>query len=142
VTETDAANWEQYGMPFADRSAFSSIFLPNGRSPEVGQGFRNPEVATSLRLVGAKGRDGFYAGSIADAIMKLSTEQSGFITAADLADFKPDWVEPVSTTYHGWTVWETPPNTQGIASLSMLNIMEKFPLREWGMTAPRRSTQI
>ena len=64
--------------------------------------------------------------------MKLSTEQSGFMTAADLADFKSDWVEPVSTTYHGWTVWETPPNTQGIAALSMLNIMEKFPLRQWG----------
>jgi gamma-glutamyltranspeptidase/glutathione hydrolase len=132
VTETDAANWKQYGMPYADRPAFASIFLPGGKSPEVGQMFRNPDVAASLRIVAAQGRDGFYRGPIAAAILKLSSEQSGFMTAADLADFKPEWVEPVSTTYHGWTVWETPPNTQGIAALSMLNIMEQFPLRQWG----------
>ncbi|MEO6909358.1 MAG: gamma-glutamyltransferase, partial [Edaphobacter sp.] len=107
VTETDAANWKQYGMPYANRPAFASVFLPGGKSPEVGQMFSNPDVAASLRIVAAKGRDGFYQGPIANAILKLSEEQSGFMTAADLADFKPEWVEPVSTTYHGWTVWET-----------------------------------
>lgn len=132
VTETDAANWKQYGMPYSSRPAFASVFLPAGKSPEIGQMFSNPDVAASLRIVAAKGRDGFYKGSIANAIVKLSEEQSGFMTAADLTDFKPEWVEPVSTTYHGWTVWETPPNTQGIAALSMLNIMERFPLRQWG----------
>lgn len=132
VTETDAANWKQYGIPYAGRPAFASIFLPEGRAPEVGQMFSNPDVAASLRVVAAKGRDGFYKGPIANAILKTSEEQSGFMTASDLADFKPEWVEPVSTTYHGWTVWETPPNTQGIAALSMLNIMEHFPLRQWG----------
>lgn len=132
VTETDSANWDQYGMNFADRPAFASVFLPNGTFPTVGQVFRNPEIAASLRLVGQKGRDGFYRGPIANAILKISAERGGFMTAADLADFKPEWVEPVSTTYHGWTVWETPPNTQGIAALSMLNMMEQFPLRQWG----------
>ena len=132
VTETDAANWKQYGMPYAGKPAFASVFLPNGKSPEVGQVFRNPDVAASLRIVAAKGADGFYRGPIASAILKLSAQNSGFMTAADLADFKPEWVQPVSTTYHGWTVWETPPNSQGIAALSMLNIMEQFPLAQWG----------
>ena len=68
----------------------------------------------------------------AEAILKLSREQHGFLEADDLADFQPEWVEPVSTTYHGWTVWEMPPNGQGIAALSMLNIMERFPIAQWG----------
>ena len=88
-------------------------------------------------MVGEKGRDAFYKGSIAQAILKLSRQEGGLLTAADLADFQPEWVEPVSTTYHGWTVYETPPNTQGIAALTMLNIMEHFPLREWGHDDPR-----
>jgi gamma-glutamyltranspeptidase/glutathione hydrolase len=59
------------------------------------------------------------------------------MTADDLADFQPEWVEPISTTYHGWTVYETPPNTQGVATLSMLNIMEQYPLKEWGHDNPK-----
>jgi gamma-glutamyltranspeptidase/glutathione hydrolase len=132
VTETDSANWNQYGMPYKDRPAFSSVFLPNGTYPKVGQMFRNPDIANSLRLIGEKGADAFYRGPIADAIVKLSEDNNGFMTKADLADYKPEWVEPVSTTYHGWRVYETPPNTQGIAALSMLNVMELYPLREWG----------
>jgi gamma-glutamyltranspeptidase / glutathione hydrolase len=137
VTETDSAAWKTYGMPFANRPAFASVFLPNGTYPKVGEIFRNPDLAASLRMVGEKGRDAFYKGSIAQAILKLSREEGGLMTAADLADFQPEWVEPVSTTYHGWTVYETPPNTQGIAALTMLNIMEHFPLREWGHDDPR-----
>lgn len=94
--------------------------------------FRNPDLANSLRLIANDGADAFYRGPIADAIVKLSDEQNGFLTKADFADYKPEWVDPVSTTCHGWRVWETPPNTQGIAALSMLNIMELYPLREWG----------
>jgi gamma-glutamyltranspeptidase / glutathione hydrolase len=137
VTETDSAAWKTYGMPFANRPAFASVFLPHGTYPKVGEIFRNPDLAASLRLVGEKGRDAFYKGPIAQAILKLSREEGGLLTAADLADFQPEWVEPVSTTYHGWTVYETPPNTQGIAALTMLNIMEQFPLREWGHDDPR-----
>jgi len=132
VTETDSANWNQYGMPYKDRSAFASVFLPNETYPKVGQMFRNRDIAKSLRMVGQKGADAFYRGPIADAIVKISEENNGFMTKADLADYKPEWVEPVSTTYHGWRVYETPPNTQGIAALSMLNVMELYPLREWG----------
>ena len=137
VTETDSANWEKYGMGFLNRPAFASVFLPSGTYPKVGEMFKNPDVAASLRLVGEKGRDAFYKGPIAESILKLSKEEGGFLTAADLADFQPEWVEPVSTTYHGWKIYETPPNTQGIAALSMLNIMEQFPLREWGHDSPK-----
>jgi gamma-glutamyltranspeptidase / glutathione hydrolase len=132
VTETDSANWEEYGLHFKDRPAFAATYLPGGTYPRVGQMFRNPDLANSLRLIANGGSAAFYKGSIADAIVKLSEEQNGFLTKEDFADFQPEWVDPVSTTYHGWRVWETPPNTQGIAALSMLNVMELYPLREWG----------
>ncbi len=136
IPETDAANWNTYGTPLANEATFAPVFLPGGKAPAVGQVFRNPDLAASLRLVAQKGRDGFYRGPIAEAILKLSAERGGFMSAADLSDFQPQWVDPVSTTYHGWTVWETPPNTQGIAALSMLNIMEQFPLEQWGHDSP------
>jgi gamma-glutamyltranspeptidase / glutathione hydrolase len=132
VTETDSADWKLYGIPFKDRSAFASTFLPNGAYPKVGEMFRNPDLANTLRLIGEKGADAFYRGPIADAIVKISDENNGFMTKADLAEFKPEWVEPISTTYHGWHIYETPPNTQGVAALSMLNVMELYPLRDWG----------
>lgn len=132
VTETDSANWAEYGLNFKDRPAFANVFLPGGTYPRTGQMFRNPDLANSLRLIAKDGANAFYRGPIADAIVKLSQEQDGFLTRADLADYQPEWVEPVSTTYHGWRVWETPPNTQGIAALAMLNVMELYPLRQWG----------
>ena len=132
VPETDAENWVTYGVPLAKSPGFARVFLPNGKAPGVGQIFRNPELATTLRHIGADGRDGFYKGATAEAMLKLSREQHGFLQADDLAEFQPEWVEPVSTTYHGWTVWEMPPNGQGIAALSMLNIMERFPIAQWG----------
>jgi gamma-glutamyltranspeptidase / glutathione hydrolase len=132
VPETDAENWKSFGVPFAGSSGFARVFLPNGQAPAAGQLFRNPELAATLRRIGEHGRDGFYKGPTAEAILKLSREQHGFLEADDFTDFQPEWVEPVSTTYHGWTVWEMPPNGQGIAALSMLNIMEQFPIAEWG----------
>jgi gamma-glutamyltranspeptidase/glutathione hydrolase len=132
VTEMDSADWKQYGIPFANRPAFAKVFLPDGTYPKVGEMFRNPELAATLRLIATEGEAAFYRGPMADAIVKLSDENNGFMTKVDLAEFKPEWVEPISTTYHGWRVYETPPNTQGVAALSMLNIMELYPLREWG----------
>jgi gamma-glutamyltranspeptidase / glutathione hydrolase len=132
VAETNAQNWATYGVPLAKSPGFARVFLPGGNSPGVGQIFRNPDLAATLRRIGEHGRDGFYKGATAEAILKLSREQHGFLEADDLADFQPEWVEPVSTTYHGWTVWEMPPNGQGIAALSMLNIMERFPIAAWG----------
>jgi gamma-glutamyltranspeptidase/glutathione hydrolase len=132
VPETDAENWRSFGVPFIGSPGFARVFLPDGKAPVVGEIFRNPELAATLRRIGEHGRDGFYKGATAEAMLKLSREQHGFLEADDLADFQPEWVEPVSTTYHGWTVWEMPPNGQGIAALSMLNIMERFPIAAWG----------
>jgi gamma-glutamyltranspeptidase/glutathione hydrolase len=102
------------------------------RGARAGTIFRNPDLARSLRLVAAHGRDAFYRGPIADAIVSLSQASGGTMTAADLSSFEPEWVEPVSTTYRGWTVYELPPNTQGIAALMMLDLMETSPLARYG----------
>jgi len=132
VTETDAENWQEYGPQFASSPGFAHVFLPDGKSPAAGQLFRNPDLAATLQRIGQNGRDGFYKGQTAAAILKLSRQLNGFLQPEDLMDFQPEWVDPVSTTYHGWTVWEMPPNGQGIAALSMLNIMEQFPIAQWG----------
>jgi len=137
VSEANSVEWEKYGTPFADRPEFARVFLPNGSYVHLGQIFKNPDLANTLRITGEKGRDGFYKGPIAQAILKLSDEQGGVMTAADLADFQAEWVTPISTTYRGWTVYETPPNSQGLAALSMLNMMELYPLKEWGHDDPR-----
>lgn len=103
------------------------IFLPRGRPPEVGEIFRNPDLARALRLIAAKGRDAFYKGEIADAILNTSKKLGGTLTAADLAGFSSEWVTPISTDYRGWRVYELPPNGQGMAALEMLNLMEVSP---------------
>jgi gamma-glutamyltranspeptidase/glutathione hydrolase len=132
VTETDAENWDTYGTPFGKDPEFARVFLPGGKAPVAGQLFKNPDLAEMLRRIGEHGRDGFYEGPTADAILKLERQLGGFMEADDLSEFKPQWVDPISTTYHGWTVYEMPPNGQGEAALAMLNIMEQFPIREWG----------
>jgi gamma-glutamyltranspeptidase / glutathione hydrolase len=110
----------------------AKTYFPNGRAPYAGEVFRNPDLAESLRRIGDKGPAGFYEGRMADRILAISREHGGTMTAADLREFEPEWVDPVSTTYRGWTVYELPPNTQGIAALIMLNLMEQFPLGEYG----------
>ena len=80
----------------------------------------------------SQGPDAFYRGAIAEALIRTSDCLGGVMTAADLADFRPEWVDPISTTYRGWTIYELPPNGQGMAALEMLNIMERFPLAQYG----------
>ncbi|HVO60488.1 MAG TPA: gamma-glutamyltransferase [Terriglobales bacterium] len=101
--------------------------LPNGKSPALGEVFRNPDVAKALRLVAEDGSKAFYGGEIAQAILSTSQALGGTMAADDLAAFSPEWVDPISTTYRGWTVYELPPNGQGMAALEMLNIMETAP---------------
>ena len=100
------------------------VYLPDGKVPEVGQIFRNPDLATALRLLAKDGAAAFYKGDIARAVLATSREFGGTMAADDLARFTPEWVDPISTTYRGWTVYELPPNGQGMAALEMLNIME------------------
>jgi gamma-glutamyltranspeptidase/glutathione hydrolase len=101
------------------------VYLPGGKAPETGQLFRNPELAQTLTLIAQQGRDAFYRGAIAAAILKTSAELGGTMTADDLGEFSAEWVEPISTTYRGWKVYELPPNGDGMAALEMLNIMEQ-----------------
>jgi gamma-glutamyltranspeptidase/glutathione hydrolase len=83
-------------------------------------------------LIAERGRDGYYKGRTADAIVSISKEFGGVMAAEDLAEYRPEWVTPLTTNYRGWDVFEIPPNSQGIAALVMLNILENFPLAEYG----------
>jgi gamma-glutamyltranspeptidase/glutathione hydrolase len=103
------------------------VFLPDGKPPREGDLFRNPDMARAFRLLANEGPATFYAGEIARAILKTSERLGGTLTAADLAAFSAEWVEPVSIDYRGWRVYELPPNSQGIAALEMLNIMAASP---------------
>jgi gamma-glutamyltranspeptidase / glutathione hydrolase len=102
------------------------VFLPGGKVPATGEIFRNPDVAHALTLVADQGESAFYKGEIAQAILKTSQDLGGTMTADDLASYSAEWVEPISTKYRDWTVYELPPNGDGIAALEMLNIMEQF----------------
>lgn len=132
VSEVIAGAWgEQVPKLSADSNA-AKTYLMNGRAPKAGEVFKNPQLASSLRLIAENGRAGFYEGKTATAILATSREKGGTMTAADLKEFQPEWVDPISTTYRGWTVYELPPNTQGIAALMMLNLMEQYPLPQYG----------
>jgi len=102
------------------------VFLPGGKVPELGSVFSNPDIGKALRLIAEKGRDAFYKGEIAEAIVRTSSSFGGAMELQDLADFSAEWVEPISTDYRGWKVYELPPNVQGMAALEMLNMMETF----------------
>ena len=112
-------------------------FLIDGKAPAVGQVFRNPDLAASLRLIAAGGRDAFYKGEIARRILDTSTRLGGVLQASDLDEYSAEWVEPISTSYRGWTVSEMPPATIGFAALAMLNVMERFPLAAFGPGSTR-----
>ncbi len=112
------------------------VFLPGGKPPQVGQLFRNPEVAHALRLLAEEGADAFYKGEITSAVLKTSQALGGTMTAEDLANYSPEWVQPISIDYRGWRVYELPPNGQGMAALEMLNIMETSPATPLGPFSP------
>jgi gamma-glutamyltranspeptidase / glutathione hydrolase len=122
------------GLKANDESA--RVFLPGGKPPEVGQLFRNPDMARAFRLIAEQGPDAFYKGEIAAAILKTSQHLGGTMTAEDLAAFSPEWVEPISIDYRGWRVYELPPNGQGVAALEMLKIMSTRPPAAAGPYSP------
>ncbi|MGH9373462.1 MAG: gamma-glutamyltransferase [Vicinamibacterales bacterium] len=133
LSETIAAGWARsVKMHSAHPNSRKTYLIDGTRAPKAAEVFRNPDLAGSLRLIAEHGRDGYYKGKTADAILQISREQGGTMTAADLAEFQPEWVHTIRTTYRGWTVHEIGPNTQGIAALMMLNLMEQYPLGEYG----------
>jgi gamma-glutamyltranspeptidase/glutathione hydrolase len=118
--------WVEEEAKMQKTAEASRVFLPAGKAPELGGRFTNPDVAKALRLVAEKGRDAFYKGEIAEAIVKTSSAFGGTMQLEDLADFSSEWVEPISIDYRGWKIYELPPNVQGMAALEMLNIMSNF----------------
>jgi gamma-glutamyltranspeptidase / glutathione hydrolase len=137
VSDVIANHWEALSARLATEPNAAATYLPGGRAPRGGELFRNPDLATSLRRIARDGFAGFYDGPTAEAILAISRERGGTMSSDDLTSFAPEWVVPISTNYRGWDVYELPPNTQGIAALMMLNLMEKFPLGEYGFHSTR-----
>lgn len=130
VSERIAAAWAMGGASksLSEKNAAPEIFLPGGKAPGPGEVFRNPALGRAMELIASQGSDAFYRGEIAQAMAGQARELGGSMEAADLAEFAPEWVEPISVTYRGWRVFELPPNGQGIGALEMLNLMETAPL--------------
>ena len=126
VPEIVHSYWVAEEAKLKKNSEARRVFLPSGKAPEPGAMFSNPDVAKALRLIAEQGRDAFYKGEIAKAIVTTSASFGGTMQLDDLADFSAEWVEPVSIDYRGWKVYELPPNGQGMAALEMLNIMSTF----------------
>jgi gamma-glutamyltranspeptidase/glutathione hydrolase len=137
IEEVVHAYWTASESVLRQDAAAAAIYLPGGRAPAVGELFRNPQLAWSYRQLAAGGRDAFYRGAVAQRILATSAAHGGSLAPADLAEFEPEWVEPISTSYRGWTVSELPPNGQGIAALQMLNVMARYPMRQWGHNSAR-----
>ncbi len=136
VPQVIAGAWARAAHVFREKPGFAEVFLPGGRAPGEGELFRNPALARTLQLLADKGRKAFYQGEIAEQIVAFSRQHGGFLSLADLAEHRSQWVEPIATTYRGHTVWELPPNSQGPAALQMLNILENFDLRAMGRDNP------
>ena len=132
VSEIIAADWHDAVHELSSVPTSAACLLPDGKAPSKGGLFRNPDLARSLRAVAAGGRDAFYRGPIADAIVAYSGPVGGLFARKDFDDHTSTWVEPVSTNYRGYEVWELPPNGQGIAVLEMLNLLEPFDLKALG----------
>jgi gamma-glutamyltranspeptidase/glutathione hydrolase len=132
IPEWTAAYWGGEVDLLRSDEAATKTYLPNDRAPHVGEVFRNPDLAWSLQQIAEHGRDAFYKGGIAQKILETMKHHNGTMAAEDLADYSSEFVEPISTTYREWTVYEMPPNGSGIAALEMLNIMETFPIAQFG----------
>jgi gamma-glutamyltranspeptidase/glutathione hydrolase len=132
VSEVIANDWANATTNVTSQPGFDAVYLPDGRVPVKGEVFRNPGLAVTMERIASGGREGFYKGETARAIETFLKAHGGFLAASDLAEHKSEWVEPVSANYRGYDVWELPPNTQGIAALQMLNILEGFDLKRYG----------
>ncbi|HEY9884123.1 MAG TPA: gamma-glutamyltransferase family protein, partial [Thermosynechococcaceae cyanobacterium] len=118
--------------------AFKQVFFPGDRAPAAGEIWRSPAHAETLRAIAQSGGDSFYTGALAEKIAAFAAATGGLLTQADFATHRADWVEPIGTDYRGTTVWEIPPNGQGIAALMALNLLEGFDLSRY----PRESPEV
>src|SRR5580704_11927885 len=136
VSEIIAGYWKMGERIAPHYPETAATYYPNGRAPRTGEIFRNENLAHSLRLIAEGGRDSYYRGPIAEQIVAFSQTHGGYFSKRDFEDHTSDWVEPVSTNYRGYDVWELPPNGQGIAALEILNILEGYDIRAMGRNSP------
>jgi gamma-glutamyltranspeptidase/glutathione hydrolase len=132
LSELIAYYWGRSASYLQRFPGFKETYMPEGHAPVKGEIFKNPRLANTLERIGKEGRDLFYKGEIARTIAQTIQEQGGFLAYEDLASHRSEWVEPVSTNYRGYDVWELPPNGQGIAALQMLNILEGYDIQSMG----------
>jgi gamma-glutamyltranspeptidase/glutathione hydrolase len=137
VTEIISRTWHGELEKLKSDAGARRVYLKNGETPKLGEIARNPELGAAYELIAAQGESAFYKGAIAQSILRTSRRLGGKMTAADLAEFSSEWVTPVATEYHGWKVYELPPNSQGLGALEMLNILSGYPLSSW----PARGVQ-
>jgi gamma-glutamyltranspeptidase/glutathione hydrolase len=132
VQELIGADWKSSEPKLKGDPESRRVFLMHDEAPKMGEVFKNADIAKALHLLASGGPQAFYSGDIAKAILATERELNGTMQAGDLQEFSAEWVEPISTTYRGWKVYELPPNGQGMAALEMLNIMEQFPPAQSG----------
>ena len=128
ITEWVAMYWADAADKLRENEEAARIYLPKDHAPKTGEIYANADLAAALEAIGVGGRDAFYKGELAKKMLAGMKRHGGTMVEEDLERFSSEWVEPVSTTYRDWTVYELPPNGQGLAALEMLNIMETFPL--------------
>ena len=133
VTETIAYYLDRSKEIFKQYPNFPEVWMKDGETTRKGGIFKNPQLANTLEIIAEKGRAGFYEGEVAKTIADFIQAQGGFLTYEDLANFNSEWVEPVSTNYRGYDVWELPPNGQGMVALQILNILENFDVKKMGL---------
>lgn len=136
LTELIAYYWGSSTRVLKQFPGFEEIFMPDGKAPKKGEIFKNPYLAKTLELIAKEGRDVFYKGEIAEKIVAYVKDQGGFLSMKDFKDHTSEWIDPISTNYRGYDVWELPPNGQGTAVLQMLNILENYDIAKMGFGSP------
>jgi gamma-glutamyltranspeptidase / glutathione hydrolase len=136
VPEKIAGYWQGAERTLHSTPEAAATYLRDGRAPRAGEVFKNPQLARTYRELAAGGRDAFYKGPLARAIVAASDQQGGLFTLKDFTDHTSTWVEPVGTKYRGHDVWGLPPPTQGITVMQMLNLLEGYDLKKMGPTSP------
>jgi gamma-glutamyltranspeptidase/glutathione hydrolase len=133
VSELIAYYLDGSAKRFADYPNFKDVWMKNGSPPKKGEIFKNPELAKTLEEISKTKRESFYEGQLASTMANFIQKQGGFLSFEDLKNYQAEWVEPVSSNYRGYDVWELPPNGQGIAALQILNLLEHFDIRAMGL---------
>lgn len=135
VPEVISGYWRNAEEKLQKHPDTAKTYLRNGKAPRAGEVFKNPYIAATYREIAKNGRDAFYKGRIAKEIVQFSDKEGGLFSLKDFKNHTSTWVEPLSTTYRGYRVWELPPNGQGIAALQMLNILEGYDLNKMGSSS-------